>query len=389
MICILARPVWVSETEFQQELAFYQLPLTTQTGKNKNVKKKTKKKEIKTSIFRQVIWDLMEHPDSSNAAHILAVFSILTIILSIIIFCLETVPEIVNIEHQEEQIQNRNTLFCFETAVMVWFTMEYLLRVVSAPKRLKFFTSFMGVIDLVVVLPYYINLSLNEELKTFNLAVFRILRMFRVFRVFKLTRYSTGMKVLGKTIVESLGQLVALFLCLFLSAIVFASCLYYMEFDSNNTDTFKSIPDSFWYVIITMSSVGYGDVIPSTYIGRITAAFCMVSGIVVLLCLPTPVFITHFGRFYEDVINKSTAPNNDGEIIDLADSEIWKNEANDFFVPKWVSDNAWKERIRNDVKQQLMLPGINVYASNTNLALSRACSREVLHVNPYPDSPQK
>lgn len=376
----------MTETEFLRELAFYQLPFN-KFSKNKTAATygghKNNKKEIKTSIFQQVIWDLMEHPDSSTAAHILAIFSILTIILSIITFCLETIPAIINAKNPAEQMRNRNLLYCFETAVMVWFTMEYLLRVISAPKRLKFLTSFIGVIDLIVILPYFINLSMNENLKTFNLAVFRIIRMFRVFRVFKLTRYSTGMKVLGRTIVESLGQLVALFLCLFLAAIIFASCLYYIELDSKDRDTFKSIPDSFWYVIITMSSVGYGDVIPSTYIGRVTAAFCMISGIIVLLCLPTPVFITHFGRFYDDVINKSTAAAEDGNIIDLDGSDIWKNEAEDFFVPKWVSDNEWKERIRNDVKQQLMLPGINIYSSNTNLALSRACSREVLHVNPH------
>lgn len=379
----------MNETEFQRELVFYQL-----VPKNEKAEKKAAQQaaiKSSTPVYRQVIWNLMEYPDSSNAAHMCALISILTIILSIITFCLETVPAIVNIENDRlQQARNKNILFHFETAVMVWFTMEYVLRVISAARRLKFMHSFMGVIDLVVILPYYINLCLNKELKSFNLAVFRILRMFRVFRVFKLTRYSTGMKVLGKTIIESLGQLVALFLCLFLSAIVFASCLYYMELDENNTDIFKSIPDSFWYVIITMSSVGYGDVIPSTYIGRVTAALCMVTGIVVLLCLPTPVFITHFGRFYEEVIDQSWAAANGNsgnkDTADLADSEIWKNEAQNFFVPKWVTDNTWKERIRNDVKQQLLLPGINVYASNTNLALSRACSREFLHVNQHPKS---
>jgi len=330
----------------------------------------------------------MEHPRSSNPAFFCAIISIITIVLSVIVICIETVSSIVDHPDPGTRDLNNQVIFYLETTVMVWFTAEYLLRVISAPRAFEFMISFTGVIDLVVILPYYINTMIGEEIRSFNLAVFRIVRMFRVFRVFKLTRYSTGLKVLGLTIIESFGQLVALFLCLFLSAILFASLLYFIELtetvpDKNiNSKVFMSIPDAFWYVIITMTSVGYGDVVPRTVIGRIVAAFCMVTGIIVLLCLPTPVFVTHFGRFYEDVISKPVVESDDAAEDSLSDSEIWRTNEHHLMVPAWVNDHTWKDKIRQDYNQNLVLPGLNVYLSTSNLFLSRACSQEILPQSP-------
>ena len=349
-----------------------------------------KKKSLtadKRPAYQRTIWDLMEHPRSSNPAFVCAIISIITIVLSVIVICIETVSSIVDHPDPDMRNINRQVIFYLETTVMIWFTSEYLLRIISAPRAFEFMISFTGVIDLVVILPYYINTIIGEEIRSFNLAVFRIVRMFRVFRVFKLTRYSTGLKVLGLTIIESFGQLVALFLCLFLSAILFASCLYFIEYtetppDSDTSTVFRSIPDAFWYVIITMTSVGYGDVVPVTVIGRIVAAFCMVSGIIVLLCLPTPVFVTHFGRFYEDVISKPQVEPDEETENSLTDSEIWRTNEQHLMVPAWVNDHTWKDKIRNDYNQNLVLPGLNVYLSTSNLFLSRACSTEILHQSP-------
>ena len=361
--------------------------------------------------YQKIIWNLMEYPRSSSPAFTCAIISIITIILSVVVICLETLPSIIDDPNPQTRSINRQVLFVLETTVMIWFTAEYLLRILSAPLTFRFLFSFTGIIDLVVVLPYYINIVIGEEIRSFNLAIFRLVRMFRVFRIFKLTRYSTGLKVLGRTIMESLGQLVALFLCLFLSAILFASCLYFIEHrevldDIHDTsskrpsDVFQSIPDTFWYVIITMTSVGYGDVVPQTLIGRIVAAFCMVTGIIVLLCLPTPVFVTHFGRFYDDVIreekNKEIDNNsvfneeneNEESSADSLDAEIWQNNDSELIVPAWVNGSSWKYKIRNDLQENLStnqppallstsVSGLNAYLSSSNFFLSsRTCSPE-------------
>ncbi|XP_066929742.1 potassium voltage-gated channel subfamily A member 1-like [Clytia hemisphaerica] len=380
---ILARPAWVSEKDFEKELKFYQLQPSESEKLRKE--KEAQKQAAKTlaserrPAYQKLIWNLMEHPRSSTPAFTCAILSIFTIIISVVVICLETMSSITDDPDKKRGYINRKVLFYLETTVMIWFTMEYLLRIISAPRTFKFILSPTGIIDLVVILPYYINIIIGEEIRSFNLAVFRIVRMFRVFRIFKLTRYSTGLKVLGRTILESFGQLVALFLCLFLSAILFSSCLFFIEHDSldHNSEVFISIPDTFWYVIITMTSVGYGDVVPRTLIGRVVAAFCMVTGIIVLLCLPTPVFVTHFGRFYEDVISRPATEQEEDD--ELTDSEIWRNGEHNLMIPRWVNDDAWKEKIRTDVNQNLTLPGLNVYLSTSNLFLSRACSQEVLH----------
>ena len=369
--------------------------------------------------YQKIIWNLMEYPRSSSPAFTCAIISIITIILSVVVICLETLPSIIDDPNPQTRSINRQVLFVLETTVMIWFTAEYLLRILSAPLTFRFLFSFTGIIDLVVVLPYYINIVIGEEIRSFNLAIFRLVRMFRVFRIFKLTRYSTGLKVLGRTIMESLGQLVALFLCLFLSAILFASCLYFIEHrevldDIHDTsskrpsDVFQSIPDTFWYVIITMTSVGYGDVVPQTLIGRIVAAFCMVTGIIVLLCLPTPVFVTHFGRFYDDVIreekNKEIDNNsvfneeneNEESSADSLDAEIWQNNDSELIVPAWVNGSSWKCKIRNDLQENLStnqppallstsVSGLNAYLSSSNLFLSsRTCSPCLLYTSPSP-----
>ena len=379
--------------------------------KEDTMRQKKKEAAARRPRYQKIIWNLMEYPRSSTPAFTCAIISIITIILSVVVICLETLPSIIDDPNPQTRSINRQVLFVLETTVMIWFTAEYLLRILSAPLTFRFLFSFTGIIDLVVVLPYYINIVIGEEIRSFNLAIFRLVRMFRVFRIFKLTRYSTGLKVLGRTIMESLGQLVALFLCLFLSAILFASCLYFIEHrevldDVHNksskrpSDVFQSIPDTFWYVIITMTSVGYGDVVPQTLIGRIVAAFCMVTGIIVLLCLPTPVFVTHFGRFYDDVIREEKNKEIDNNSVfneenkdeensaDSLNAEIWQNHDSELIVPAWVNDSSWKYKIRNDLQQNLStkqppallstsVSGLNAYLSSSNLFLSsRACSPE-------------
>ena len=113
----------------------------------------------------------------------------------------------------------------------------------------------------------------------------------------KLTRYSFGLQVLLKTIQTSLQELMLLLVCVAISLVLFSSVIYYCESEAESTD-FTSIPGTFWYTIVTMTTVGYGDLTPVTVAGKIFSALCAVFGICCVLAIPSTIIVTNFNFFY-------------------------------------------------------------------------------------------
>ena len=217
-------------------------------------------------------------------------------------FCLETVPEL-QIKHEKpyHNTSNGRTAdqvvdywFVTEGVFVAWFTLEYSVRLYSAPSLWKFVKSWMGILDVLAIFPFYLTLALEKRTNQVDsFAVIRAVRLIRVLRVFKLTRYSDAIKLLVNTIYSSLEQLRSLGFCFMVSVVIFSSAIFYVEGSPN----FSSIPDAFWWTVITMTSVGYGDVTPTTTIGKFVGSFCAMSG-VVFFCLPTPVLVSNFIKFY-------------------------------------------------------------------------------------------
>ena len=125
----------------------------------------------------------------------------------------------------------------------------------------------------------------------------RIFRLLRVVRLLKLTRYVAALRILGYTVRSCKEQLIALFFLISISVVLFSSTIFYVENKENHED-FCSIPASFWWTIITMTTVGYGDMTPITPIGKMVGALCAIFGVVVMVCLPSPVFISSFNEIY-------------------------------------------------------------------------------------------
>ncbi len=145
----------------------------------------------------------------------------------------------------------RNVFFGIESVCVIVFTIEYLARLYSAPNRCKFARSALSIIDAIAILPYYISLFVPKSAIS---GVFVTLRVFRVFRVFKFSRHSKGLRILGYTLKSCASELGFLLFSLSMAIIIFATVIYYVEKD--NDGKFTSIPASFWYTIVTMTTLG-------------------------------------------------------------------------------------------------------------------------------------
>ena len=249
-------PSGVSEKNFAQELLYFELYDHQQRNDNAS--------DTSSNIFvvpeNQLlakIWVLFEKPNSSCGARIIAVFSIIVILLSITVFCLETVPSMN--PDLREGAHMRSIWYILNVFCNAWFTVEFLLRFIAAPKKLVFMKSPVNLIDLLSIAPFYISAVIGNT-GEHSLAVLRVIRVIRVIRIFKLTRHSRGLHILANTIKASFQELIMLVLFLAIAIILFASAVYFAESHSGDPETkFKSIPHSFWWAVITMTTVGKGN----------------------------------------------------------------------------------------------------------------------------------
>jgi voltage-gated potassium channel len=202
--------------------------------------------------MKEFIKSIVEY-NNTRRSRIFALFIQFLIVLSIITFSIETLPKL---KPQTREILNSLEIFC-----VVIFSLEYIARIYVADKKLKFVFSFFGLIDLLAILPFY--LSFGVDLRSL-----RVLRMFRLFRLLKLVRYNKAMRHFTRAMLMAREQII-LFMAVTLVLIYFAAVgIYYFENEAQ-PDHFASIFDSLWWSIVTLTTVGYGDVYPITLGGRI------------------------------------------------------------------------------------------------------------------------
>ncbi|CAJ1054439.1 potassium voltage-gated channel subfamily D member 2 [Xyrichtys novacula] len=247
--------------------------------------------------FRETMWRAFENPHTSTMALVFYYVTGFFIAVSVMANVAETVPcGAAPGRVREVSCGERYALafFCLDTACVMIFTVEYLLRLLAAPSRWKFVKSVMSVIDVVAIMPYYIGLVMtdNEDVS----GAFVTLRVFRVFRIFKFSRHSAGLRILGYTLKSCASELGFLLFSLTMAIIIFATVMFYAEKGSSGSK-FTSIPAAFWYTIVTMTTLGYGDMVPKTIMGKIFGSVCSLSGVLVI-ALPVPVIVSNFSRIY-------------------------------------------------------------------------------------------
>ena len=314
----LRRPVNVPLDVFSEEIKFYELgDDVIEKYREDEGFIKEEEKPLPDNLFQRRVWLLFEYPESSMAARCVAIFSVAIILLSIVIFCLETLPEFKHyrVDTKTSNFTNTTTslepddipkfnepFFIIETCCIIWFTSELLIRFASCPDKCAFFKNIMNVIDITAIIPYFITLGtvIADESKSNNqamsLAILRVIRLVRVFRIFKLSRHSKGLQILGQTLKASMRELGLLIFFLFIGVILYSSAVYFAEADSEDSH-FKSIPGAFWWAVVTMTTVGYGDMRPIGVWGKLVGSLCAITG-VLTIALPVPVIVSNFNYFY-------------------------------------------------------------------------------------------
>ena len=184
----------------------------------------------------------------------------------------------------------------------ILFTIEYILRLFSAPNRFRYTFSFFGIVDLLSVLPSYLCLIFGGVQ---YLLVIRILRILRIFRVLKLNTYMQQAGFLASALKTSQQKITVFFLSLVLLVTIFGSVVYVVEGPENG---FTSIPISIYWAVVTVTTTGYGDMSPKTPIGQAIASMVMITGYAII-AVPTGIFTAELARNMRPQLNPIACPN--------------------------------------------------------------------------------
>lgn len=228
------------------------------------------------------------HNQNTIAGRVFDVVTIFLIIISVVIQTIETLPNLTPFFKQ---------LFStLELTITVIFTVEYALRVYVADRKGNYIFSAFGIVDLLAILPYYVTFG------GVNLQVLRLLRLIRVFRIFKVVRYNDAV-FRYKEAFKSIKEEAILFFCATAVLLYFSSVgIYYFEHEAQ-PENFKSIIHSFWWAVITLTTVGYGDVYPITAGGRFFTCVILLIGLGIV-AVPTGLIASALSKIRQQEVEK-------------------------------------------------------------------------------------
>jgi voltage-gated potassium channel len=248
--------------------------------------------------IRKRLWEIVEVAKLNDiTSHIFDGLILSLIFLNVAAVILESVEAFEQRFHLAFEV--------FEIFSVVVFTLEYLARVwscVESPRyakpmrgRLRYFFHPLTLIDLLAILPFYLSFL------PVDLRVLRMLRLLRIFRLAKLTRYSTSIRLFGRVFKDKKEELLLTCMLMLGLIVIVSSLMYFAEHDAQ-PDKFPDIPSTMWWSVVTLTTVGYGDIYPVTTIGKIFAGISAVLGIG-MFALPTGIL----GASFVEEIQKQKA----------------------------------------------------------------------------------
>ncbi|KAM3873476.1 voltage-gated potassium channel regulatory subunit KCNG4-like [Diretmus argenteus] len=267
-----------------------------------------------------MLGEAVENPRSGVAGKVFACLSVIMVVITVVSLCMSTMSD-----RQEEEVtgecsQKWRSMFVMESVCVAWFSLELVVRFFTARSKLDFARGPLNIIDAIAILPYYVSLlvDLRDESLLDSVAgagrssldkvglIFRVMRALRILYVMRLARHSVGLQTLGLTIQHSMTDFGLVLLFVLVAVTLFSPLVHLAESElAPNTArspqlSFSSIPASYWWSIISVTTVGYGDMVPRSIPGQMVALISILSGILIMSFPSTSIFHI-FARTYAEL----------------------------------------------------------------------------------------
>lgn len=239
-----------------------------------------KKLKSKYDIFRQKT-QIIIYGSNTFSGRLFDLVLLGLILLSVLLVMMDTVEGI-------NQKYHSQLLIC-EWVITIFFTIEFILRIISIQKPLKYVFSFYGIIDLMAILPMFLSIFFPA---TNVLTIVRVLRFFRLFKILHIPQISQQSKQLREAMEASKEKILVFIYFVVISAVIIGSLMYVVE---GKESGFTSIPMGIYWSIVTLTTVGYGDISPATPLGQFLASLVMIMGYGII-AVPTGIVTAEFAK---------------------------------------------------------------------------------------------
>ncbi len=264
-----------------------------------------KEKEEKKNGVRDQIYTIIFGTDTFGGK-LFDIILLVAILLSVFAVMLESVESITD--------KYGDILFIIEWVFTIIFTIEYIARLIAVEKPSRYIFSFYGIIDFLSILPSYLSIFFTG---THMLLIIRSIRLLRVFRVFKLVRFLGEASQLGNALRSSAAKIIVFIGGVFIVVVLMGSLMYMIEGRENG---FSSIPTSIYWAIVTLTTVGYGDIAPQTVLGQALASLIMILGYGVI-AVPTGIVSSEITKQTKSATKSQTCPSCNS--IGLGENDIF------------------------------------------------------------------